>query len=366
MNPNEIFRSNKIALPLIEKIRQAVITSKKYRIMEVCGTHTMAISRTGLRSLLPENVELVSGPGCPVCVTSQGEIDLFFQLINKNVTIVTFGDLLRIPGSSKESLQFARAKGADVRVVYSPLDMLKFAEIEKDKNFVFLGVGFETTAPAVACTAMEAKNRGLKNAFVLSLCKTMPKAIQFLLDDKELAIDGFLCPGHVTSIVGINLYDPIINSGKAAVVAGFEPVEMLDAIYEIITQVNGNSFCTVNKYKRVVRDEGNQVARSILDKVFMPTDTYWRGLGWLCGSGLDFRSEYDTFNAKKVFDLTISDVADIKGCRCAQVLTGKIIPPKCPLFGRGCSPENPIGPCMVSSEGTCSAYYKYGNVIVYK
>lgn len=362
MNPNDFFRDGALARIVSSKIKSAVVPDFSYRIMEVCGTHTMAISKTGLRSILPSEVDLVSGPGCPVCVTAQGEIDLFFQLINQGVSVATFGDLLRIPGSNGDTLQKARARGADVRVVYSPLDILKLASAEPSKQFVFLGVGFETTAPAVACIALEAEKRGLKNVSVLSLCKTMPKAIKLLLDDNDLDIGGFLCPGHVTAITGISLYEPIIARGKSAVVAGFEPIEMLGAILEIINQINSSSYHIVNDYKRVVPDGGNEIARNIIDKVFKATTVSWRGLGELEGSGLDFRDEYMAYDARKVFSLKESSVQDIKGCRCGGVLTGKIRPSDCPLFGKGCTPENPVGPCMVSSEGTCSAYYKYGNL----
>lgn len=359
MNPNDSFRDRSLVATLTDKIKSAALHGKTYRIMEVCGTHTMAISRTGLRTLLPSNVELVSGPGCPVCVTAQSGIDLFFDLIKKGASVVTFGDLLRIPGSTGETLQKARAKGADVRVAYSPMDTLKFAAQEPDKNFVFLGVGFETTAPTVACVALFAREKGIHNVSVLSLCKTMPVAIKLLLDDKDLRVDGFLCPGHVTTVTGISLYEPIVACGKAAIVAGFEPVEMLDAILEIVYQTNSRQYSVVNKYKRVVPDEGNQTAKDVINKVFKQVDVQWRGLGMLKGSGLDFRDEFADYDSRKVFDLKDGDAVDIKGCRCGEVLTGKIRPPDCPLFGKACAPENPVGPCMVSSEGTCSAYYKY-------
>lgn len=359
MNPNDSFRDRNVVASLTDKIKTAARPDKTYRIMEVCGTHTMAISRTGLRTLLPSNVELVSGPGCPVCVTAQSGIDLFFELIKKGVSVVTFGDLLRIPGSGGDTLQKARARGADVRVAYSPIDTLKLAAAEPEKKFVFLGVGFETTAPTVACVALDAHKKGLGNVSVLSLCKTMPVAIRLLLDDKDLQIDGFLCPGHVTAVTGVSLYDPIIECHKAGVVAGFEPVEMLDAILEIIHQTNSGEYQVVNKYKRVVPNDGNPIARRVIEQVFKPVDVAWRGLGMLKGSGLDFRDEFAQYDARKVFDLKDSEVVEIKGCRCGEVLTGKIRPSDCPLFGRGCVPESPVGPCMVSSEGTCAAYYKY-------
>ena len=358
MNPNEPFKDAHIARSLAAEIA-AESLGRKYKIMEICGTHTMSISRNGIRSLLPQNVELVSGPGCPVCVTAQGDIDLFFDITDKGISVITFGDLLKIPGSSGRTLSSARAAGADVRVIYSPMDAIKHACAEPNKNFVFLGVGFETTAPAIAFLAKTANETGLKNLSVLSLCKTMPEVISVLLKDPELHIDGFLCPGHVTAVTGISLYDGIVAAKKAAVVAGFEPVEMLDSILEIVRMVNSGDFKIINKYKRVVRDDGNPVARAVLDEVFMPETVSWRGLGLLSDSGLCFRDEYSEIDAKKVFSLKSCFVNDIKGCKCGAVLTGKMHPNECPLFGKACTAETPIGPCMVSSEGTCAAYYKF-------
>ena len=359
MNPNIPFRDKDTALKLSNAIKNEAGQDRVYKIMEVCGTHTMAIARSGLRSMLPKNVELVSGPGCPVCVTSQGEIDLFFDLIDKGVSVVSFGDLLRIPGSNGQSLLDKRARGADVNVVYSPLDTLKLAGDNPNKHYTFLGIGFETTAPTIAALIMAAKKDNIKNVSVLSFCKTMPKAFELILSDTSLHLDGFLCPGHVTAITGISLYEPIIKSQKAAVVAGFEPVEMLDAVYEIIKQVNTGEFHTVNKYKRVVPDEGSANARNILSTVFYDNDATWRGLGKLEKSGLGIRQEYAEYDALKRFNLVPKDITEIKGCKCGQVLTGKIKPSQCGLFGKKCTPDEPVGPCMVSSEGTCAAYYKF-------
>ncbi len=358
MNPNSPFRDSRIAKGLAKAIENEA-NGNHYKIMEICGTHTMSIARNGLRSVLPENVELVSGPGCPVCVTSQGEIDLFFDVIDKGATVVTFGDLLKIPNSKGRSLSTLRAEGADVRVIYSPLDTLEMAKKEPEKNFVFLGVGFETTAPTIAYLAKVAKENGYKNISVLSVCKTMPEAIKVILSDNDLKLDGFLCPGHVTTVTGISLYDDIINAKKAAVVAGFEPVEMLDAILEIIKQVNSKNFHISNKYKRVVNKDGNPIARAILAEIFKPVTVSWRGIGPLENSGLDFRDEYADFDAKKVYNITYNHIDEIKGCKCGAVLTGKIKPTDCKLFGTKCNTENPIGPCMVSSEGTCAAYYRF-------
>ena len=359
MNPNKPFKDKETTLKLSSTLEKVAHPDKVYKIMEVCGTHTMAIARNGIRNMLPKNVELISGPGCPVCVSSQGEIDLFFDLIDKGAAVVTFGDLLRIPGSNGETLADKRARGADVFVIYSPLDAIELAKKHSDKQLVFLGVGFETTVPTIGALIMAAKEQNIKNLSVLSLCKTMPEAFDLILSDKDIQVDGFLCPGHVTIVTGLDLYKPLIEANKAAVVAGFEPVEILDAIYEIIEQTNHNHFEIVNKYKRVVPDAGNAIARSIIDKVFEPSDAVWRGIGKLEHSGLAIRDEYADFDAMKRFNLIPKDVHEIKGCKCGQVLTGKIKPEKCGLFGKRCTPENPIGPCMVSSEGTCAAYYKY-------
>lgn len=359
MNPNTPFRNRETSLKLSQAIKEEAKEGRTYKIMEVCGTHTMAIARSGLRSMLPDNVELISGPGCPVCVTSQGEIDLFFELLNLGVSVTSFGDLLRIPGSNGESLLDKRARGGDVSVVYSPLDTIALAMKNPEKHYTFLGIGFETTAPAVAALIMTAKQQNIKNISVLSFCKTMPRAFDLILSDNSLHLDGFLCPGHVTTITGLSLYDPLIEHKKSAVVAGFEPVEMLDAVYEIVKQTNEQNFHTVNKYKRVVPDEGNPKARKILAKIFYESDAVWRGLGMLEKSGLGIRQEYEEYDALKRFNLQPKNVTEIKGCKCGQVLTGKIKPSQCGLFGKKCTPDDPVGPCMVSSEGTCAAYYKF-------
>ncbi len=358
MNQNSPFRDKELSKSLISQVKQSA-TGEKYKIMEVCGTHTMAISRNGLRSVMPDNVMLVSGPGCPVCVTSQGEIDTFFQLLDRGVDVITFGDLIRIPSSTGMTLADARANGAGVHVIYSPLDSIKLAKNNPTKKFTFLGVGFETTVPIVAHLILEIEKQGIENLTVFSMCKTMPKAIELLLSDAELQIDGFLCPGHVTTVTGVALYEPIIEAKKAAVVAGFEPVEMLDAINEVINQVNSGEFKVENKYKRVVAEQGNEIARNLMYKVFEPCTSVWRGLGALEGSGLGIREEYAHYDALIKYAINVDTVEEIKGCKCGSVLTGKILPTDCALFKKVCTPETPVGPCMVSSEGTCSAYYKY-------
>jgi len=337
---------------------------KNYRIMEICGSHTVSISRSGLRSILPANVELISGPGCPVCVTSQGEIDLIFQLIDldKNLSIITFGDLIKIPSSTGRSLLDARTNGTDVNIIYSSLDAIKIALNNSGKKYLFIAVGFETTAPTIAALIKEVARRDIKNLLILSLCKTMPEAIKYILSDPELSINGFLAPGHISIVTGNKLYDDIIADKRAAVIAGFEPVEILNAIIAIIDQINSNDFKVENRYKYVVSGEPNIKALEILDEVFDPAPSIWRGLGRLDNSGLKISDKYKQYDALIKYDLEYNEQEEIKGCKCGAVLTGKITPNKCPLFGKACNPETPIGPCMVSSEGSCYAYYKYERV----
>ncbi len=346
----------------IDKLLKQIIVksgSNRYRIMEICGTHTVSISRTGLRSILPKNIELISGPGCPVCVTSQGEIDLIFDLISKGLSIITFGDLLRIPSSKRENLLNARSEGADINIIYSPLDAIKIAKNNINKEYVFVAVGFETTAPIIAALIKEIAVSDIDNLSVLSLCKTMPEAIKFILSDEDLLIDGFLAPGHVTLVTGTSLYNDIIESDRAVVVAGFEPIEILRAIDSIIDQINSKEYVIDNKYKHVVSGKRNDIAIKMIDDVFEQSVSVWRGIGSLESSGLKIRDIYGNYNALEKYSLSYNEKEEIKGCKCGAVLTGKISPLKCPLFGNICTVDNPIGPCMVSSEGTCFAYYQY-------
>lgn len=366
-NPNKPFKDSKLSQNIAKAIKASVQNGRRYRIMEVCGTHTVSIARYGLRTLLPDNVELVSGPGCPVCVTSQAEIDLFFTLAERGATLATFGDLLRVPGSVIKNgkpitLLDKRSEGAKVLSLYSPLDLIKLAKENPFEEYIFLGIGFETTAPNIASLIYLAEKEGIKNISVLSFCKTMPKAIEYILNTDTMnneKLDGFLCPGHVTAITGVSLYEPIVASKKAAVVAGFEPVEILDAIYEIVRQCNEEDYRITNKYTRIVKDSGNKRALEILNEVFEPSPALWRGLGKLPASGLSIREKYSHYDAFKKYDLKLGEYSEIKGCKCGEVLLGKIKPNACPLFGKRCTSENPIGPCMVSNEGTCSAYYKF-------
>lgn len=360
MSMDTRFRDPALVKDLVTQIRRSILPGKRYRFMEVCGSHTMAISKFGIRKLLPPEVELISGPGCPVCVTAQSEIDAIFTLLEQeHMTIVTFGDMLKVPGTGGRSLMKARAAGADVRVVFSPLDTLKLAAAEPAKRFLFLGIGFETTAPTVAALITMIVKTGAQNVFVMPMNKTMPEVIGVLLADSKLNIDGFIAPGHVTAVTGLGLYEPIVAAGKAAVVTGFEPVEVLSGIYEAVKQVNAGEFSIVNAYPRVVHSDGNPKAREIISEVFAKTDAVWRGLGTIPASGLTPKGGYARVNALAAFNVPLGSETEMPGCACGEVLKGYISPAECPLFRTVCTPENPIGPCMVSGEGSCSAYFKY-------
>jgi hydrogenase expression/formation protein HypD len=328
--------------------------------MEVCGTHTMAIHRHGLPDLLPAQLTLLSGPGCPVCVTPMGFIDAAIELSQEqDVTITTFGDLVRVPGS-ETSLEKRKAEGADVVTVYSPLDALAAAEREPARNVVFLAVGFETTTPTGALVVQEARNRSIQNFTVLVGNKLVPPALRALLQDEAVKIDGFLCPGHVSTIIGAKAYEPIVREfGVPCVVAGFEPVDILAAILWLVEMVVSGKPRVRNAYERVVTWEGNAAAMDCMNEVFEVEDSLWRGLGTIPASGLRLNGRYGEFDAAARFGITIQDVPDTSGCRCGDVLRGAIEPTACPLFAVRCTPESPVGPCMVSSEGTCAAFYKY-------
>jgi len=330
----------------------------QFNIMEVCGSHTMAISKYGLRQILPDNIKLISGPGCPVCVTAQNEIDSVIELANKKVSIATFGDLIRVPGN-KSSLQSERAEGKDIKVFYSPLDALKYAELNPDKEIVFIGIGFETTIPTVAVTIKEAKEKNIKNYSVYCLHKTMPEALKALIEGGS-NVQGFLLPGHVSAITGDKIYKFLSEKYNiGGIIAGFEAEDILLSIIMLLKNYK-NPIIDI-QYKRVVKPEGNKKALEIIEEIFEPCDSTWRGLGEIPGSGLKIKSKYKDFDAALKFDLKpIGDNIEIKGCRCGDVLKGFISPKECPLFGKACTPENPVGPCMVSSEGSCAAFYKYG------
>ncbi len=331
-------------------------------LMEVCGTHTMSIYQHGIRSLLPAQVRLVSGPGCPVCVTPISYVDEAVAYARRPQTIVaTFGDMIRVPGSTS-NLQREKAEGADVRIVYSPLDAVSIAEKNPEKTVIFLGVGFETTAPTIGGSLLEAEKRNLKNFFVLCAHKTMPAAMIALTSDPELKVDGYICPAHVSAVIGSDAYQPLAEDfGVPCVVTGFEPVDMLRGIQMLVRQVVAGEAKVECEYSRIVKPAGNQTAQAILAKVFEPCDAEWRGIGPIPESGLRLREAYRKFDALIALPVEVEAPREHKGCLCGEILKGKVSAKDCPLFRKTCTPEHPIGACMVSSEGTCAAEYKYGD-----
>ena len=357
------FKDKKLVRALISKL--AVFKNRPMRFMEVCGTHTMSIFRHGIRSILPSNIELISGPGCPVCVTSAQDIDNMIALASyPNVIIATFGDLIRVPGTNG-SLAEARAKGAKVEIVYSPTDALKIAYNNPSAEVVFLGIGFETTVPGVAASLLEAYEKQITNFSIYSVHKTMPKALDVLLSDPELKIDGLICPGHVSAIIGAKSYESLAQTKQIpCVVAGFEPADIVQAILMLAKQVDKGQHEVINCYPRAVSWEGNQRALHIMYKAFKPCKTVWRGLGPIESSGLEIKDYLTMFDASSRFSLKEAGYgsANPKGCLCGEVIKGKKKPVECSLFAKACTPTKPIGPCMVSSEGSCAAYYKYGGV----
>ena len=347
---------------IIENIKSlAKKTDKPLRIMEVCGTHTMSIFRHGIRQLLPKNIELVSGPGCPVCVTDDSYMDKAIAYAKReDVIITTFGDMLKVPGSNS-SLAEAKANGADIRIIYSPLDSIGIAKENSDKKVVFLAVGFETTAPTAAALTLAAKNDNINNLFLLSSQKLVPPALKLLLDDDEVKVDGFLLPGHVAVITGLEPFQFVSKDYRIpGVVAGFEAKEILSAIYLILAMLETGDIKILNAYKNVVKDEGNSVARDTVDIVYEKTDALWRGIGKIPLSGLKMRQSFAEFDIEQQFPVTTPITSKKTACRCGEVLKGIVTPKDCPLFAKACAPTHAIGPCMVSVEGVCAAYYKYG------
>jgi hydrogenase expression/formation protein HypD len=357
MKISDAFNDPKIARHLAARISRG--SHRPVRFMEVCGTHTVSIFRSGVRSLLPETISLISGPGCPVCVTAQQEIDAFIALAREPDTIVaTYGDLIRVPGSGT-SLQREKAEGADVRIVYASFDAVDLARENPGKRVVFLGVGFETTAPTVAAAIVAAQAQHLDNFFVASAHKTVPPALEALAGG-EIDIDGFLLPGHVSVIIGLDAYRPFFEAHRVpCVVAGFKPVDLLEAIAMLTEQVEEGRPALENAYSRAVTAAGNPKARAVMNAVFEPADADWRGLGTIAGSGLAIREKYAAFDAVRAFGIKLRPAPEPKGCACGEILTGVKIPPQCALYKTACTPTSPVGPCMVSSEGTCAAYYRY-------
>jgi len=347
---------------VIEKIKSlADQIGRPVKLMEVCGTHTVAIFRHGIRHIIPEGISLLSGPGCPVCVTPIKDVDTAIAISrHDNITLSTFGDMMRVPGS-KQSLYHAQAEGANIRVVYSPMDALKLASENKDRRVVFFATGFETTSPSVAGTLLEAERMGVDNFYTYSAHKLVPPALKALLSSDDVRVDGFILPGHVSAIIGSKPYEFIASDyRKPSVITGFEAGDILQGIMMLLEQIVSGRADVEIQYKRVVREEGNQKAVSLLNIYFEPCDAYWRGIGIIPQSGLRLRERFNRWDVRQVFDIAVPDSKEPKSCICGSVLRGVKIPTDCPLFGKACIPEHPVGACMVSTEGSCAAYYKYG------
>ena len=353
------FRDPALARELIATIRD-LVGDRRINLMEVCGTHTVSIGRYGFRSIMPSGLKLLSGPGCPVCVTANRDIDHAIALARMDGAIITtFGDMMRVPGSST-SLAQMKAAGRDIRIVYSPLDALDIAERNQDRQVIFMGVGFETTTPTIAACILEAAARDLPNFSIYCSHKTTPPALRAIANDPETRIDGFILPGHVSTITGVAPYRFLTDEfDTPGVVTGFEPVDILEGVAMLVRMVVENRPAIENAYRRGVNTDGNPVARRLVAQVFEPCDAVWRGLGEIPGSGLRIRPEFARFDAGARFDVEIEPTVEPRGCRCGDVLRGAITPNGCPLFGRACTPEHPVGPCMVSSEGSCAAYFRY-------
>ncbi len=365
MTLSERFRDPGAARAVAQAIHNR--STRPVRLMEFCGGHTHAILRFGIPALLPDTVELRSGPGCPVCVTSAIDLDHAIALARvPEVVLTTFGDMMRVPGSHT-SLAEAKANGADVRVVYSPLDALQVAYQNPDRPVVFLGVGFETTAPMVASAVLTAEDRGLENFTIFSTHKLTPPATLAILDAGNVALDGVIGPGHVTTVIGSDAWRFLPDAYQiGCAIAGFEPLDLLRAILALVTMIEQDTPEVNNAYPRSVKPEGNVPAQQAMERVFEIADAPWRGFGTIPASGLRVRERYARFDAAHVFSVVDPGRADVPpsreppGCRCGDVLRGELTPPECALFATACTPQSPIGPCMVSAEGACAAYYRYG------
>jgi hydrogenase expression/formation protein HypD len=353
------FRDPALARRLLARIKAS--STRPVRLMEFCGGHTHAIMRYGLRSMLPASVELRSGPGCPVCVTSNADLDRAIALASvPGLILTTFGDMIRVPGSSL-SLQDAKASGGDVRLVYSTLDALQIARDNPTHPVVFLGVGFETTAPTIAAAILQAERERVGNFSVLSLHKLTPPATRAILDAGDVALQGIIGPGHVTTIIGADAWEFLpVDYGVPVAVAGFEPLDILSAVADLVDMIEGGHPAVANTYARSVTGTGNPTAMELMDRVFEVSAADWRGLGVVPASGLSLRPELAQFDAARLFEVDPGPTLEHKGCLCGDVLRGTVAPPECPLFDTACTPARPIGPCMVSAEGACAAYYQFG------
>ncbi|RDY23139.1 hydrogenase formation protein HypD [Romboutsia maritimum] len=357
------FRDVDITKKLINKIYKKFEgrdINKRVNIMEVCGTHTMSIYKNGIDKLLPKNINLLSGPGCPVCVTDTSYVDSAIDLSkNKNIIICTFSDMLRVLGS-KSSLSNEKLNGSNIVSIYSPLDCIYIANKNKEKEVIFLGVGFETTIPIIGLTIKKAYESNINNFSLLSSLKTMPNAMKKLILDPKAYIDGFICPGHVGSVIGTDDFDKLARENNMPMVmAGFEHVDIVYAIYSLCEMIENKEYKCKNQYKRAVRDNGNKLAKNVINEVFEITNSNWRGLGNIKDTGLKIKEKYKQFDAIYKFKLNIEESNHINGCLCGEVLRGVKKPTQCKLFKSKCTPLNPIGPCMVSQEGTCANFYRY-------
>jgi hydrogenase expression/formation protein HypD len=354
------FSDPEAAAGLIDAIARAAARAPNIRIMEVCGTHTMEIGRLGIRRLLPKNIELLSGPGCPVCVTPASYIDALCDLAaSGKACIAAFGDLFRVPGS-KSSLAKVKSLGAAVEIVTSPMAALDIARNRPSKQVVFTAVGFETTIPATAVAVRAAFTERLTNSSFLVAHRLVPPALDALLNDATLGINAFLLPGHVSAIIGEAAYAPLALRGVPGVIAGFEPLDILAGVLTLVEMVSAKAPVLRNEYTRVARPEGNPAARTLIDAYYEPCDAVWRGIGAIPLSGLALKPQFAAFDASKRFGIALDDEKMPGGCSCGDVLKGRVKPSDCPLFGKACDPDHPVGPCMVSSEGSCAAYFKYG------
>jgi hydrogenase expression/formation protein HypD len=354
------FHDPQLARELMAEIRREAKSLERVTLMEVCGTHTLSIFRYGIRDLLPRNIRLLSGPGCPVCVTPNAYLDLAIAHGRRpGVILATFGDMMRVPGT-ESSLEKEKAGGRNIRVVYSTMDALNMAANHSSDLVIFLGVGFETTAPTVAASILEAQRRGLENYKVLSAHKLVIPAMEMLVNTPELSLDGFICPPHVSAIIGTHPYEPLVKSHSLpCVITGFEPLDILQGILMLVRQVRSHAPGVEIQYRRVVTPDGNAEALSVMESVFERCDSEWRGLGLIPLSGLRIREAYAAFDMTRCLPMQVAPSPNDKGCRCGDVLRGIITPVECPLFRKACTPEYPVGACMVSNEGTCAAYYKY-------
>ncbi len=358
----DAFRDPKPALELARQIRERagrLPSGRTVQIMEVCGSHTMAIGRYGLRSLLPPPLDLVSGPGCPVCVTDTGYVDAAVELAGRGHVVATFGDLVNVPGS-ETTLAECRSGGAAVEVCYSPADALELARSHPDREVVFLAIGFETTIGPVVSLVRSAGAEGVGNLSLLVAFKLVPPALEALAADPEIGVDAFLCPAHVSAIIGADAYEPFVAAHRLpCVVAGFEPLDILLGLRGILDQLLASEARVENQYERVVRPGGNPLARRLMETYLEPADAAWRGLGVIPASGLRLREAYAGYDAARRFGVRTDGGRERPGCRCGDVIKGKLKPPQCPLFRTACTPSRPVGPCMVSSEGSCAAWFKY-------